>query len=50
MSEKSKFERKVFGIPLNILALLLGGLLAERKISGSASIAAFLAAFTLSKE
>lgn len=50
MSENGTLERKVFGVSLNIVGLLLGGLLVERKISGSMTMTVFMVSLILSKE
>ena len=48
--EKSLFERNVLGIPISAVALILGGLVAERRISGSTSVALFLSSLIISKD
>lgn len=48
-NDKTIFEKDIFGIPIGVVALVLGGLLVERKISGAATASVFAASMILSQ-
>lgn len=50
MAAEEERARKVFGVPLNLVGLLLGGLLLEGKIRGSTTVAVFIVSLMLSKD